>query len=350
MSDNVYKFTFEDGSEAFAHYGVKGMKWDKHVKAQDPNYLASLGLAVPGVEFNPMEAAKEAAENVQKTAGNAAENARKAVSQASKSAQSIANNARNAVGQAKKNVDNYMQYRGNKAYRKSNHSFDSGGSTGYSLREHSELLRNGRRRSWTSAKSYDPSTNKTTDKTDYSEKPSERHISRWGLESERHMAHPEWALKNLLDGASKSIGQLGKKNETSPKQTPSENTKKPRPSAEGKINSSKPTRTYDSERMLKQRFAEADRKRDRVKKPTYDTFTRIAERSHGDAGKATADAAKTVYDSTIGKHVRNVEDKRKAVVDASNRLSESDKQRLREQRKKSKRKQETFWDMLRDSL
>lgn len=29
-----YKFTFEDGSEAFAHYGVKGMKWGKHLKLQ----------------------------------------------------------------------------------------------------------------------------------------------------------------------------------------------------------------------------------------------------------------------------------------------------------------------------
>lgn len=29
-----YKFTFEDGTEALAHYGVKGMKWGKHLKGQ----------------------------------------------------------------------------------------------------------------------------------------------------------------------------------------------------------------------------------------------------------------------------------------------------------------------------
>lgn len=27
-----YKFTFEDGSESIMHYGVKGMKWHKHLK------------------------------------------------------------------------------------------------------------------------------------------------------------------------------------------------------------------------------------------------------------------------------------------------------------------------------
>ena len=27
-----YKFTFEDGSESFLHYGVKGMKWRQHLK------------------------------------------------------------------------------------------------------------------------------------------------------------------------------------------------------------------------------------------------------------------------------------------------------------------------------
>lgn len=27
-----YKFTFEDGSESFMHYGVKGMKWRQHLK------------------------------------------------------------------------------------------------------------------------------------------------------------------------------------------------------------------------------------------------------------------------------------------------------------------------------
>lgn len=27
MSNRLFKFTFEDGSEALAHYGVKGMKW-----------------------------------------------------------------------------------------------------------------------------------------------------------------------------------------------------------------------------------------------------------------------------------------------------------------------------------
>ena len=60
-----YKFTFEDGSEAFAHYGVKGMKWDKHVMAQDPAYLESLGMAVPGgAEFNPMNALQNIGQTV----------------------------------------------------------------------------------------------------------------------------------------------------------------------------------------------------------------------------------------------------------------------------------------------
>ncbi len=27
-----YKFTFEDGSEALVHYGVKGMQWHKHLE------------------------------------------------------------------------------------------------------------------------------------------------------------------------------------------------------------------------------------------------------------------------------------------------------------------------------
>ena len=31
------KFTFEDGSEALAHYGVKGMKWGKHLKLGVPD-------------------------------------------------------------------------------------------------------------------------------------------------------------------------------------------------------------------------------------------------------------------------------------------------------------------------
>lgn len=31
MKKNVFKFTFEDGSEALAHYGVKGMKWGEHL-------------------------------------------------------------------------------------------------------------------------------------------------------------------------------------------------------------------------------------------------------------------------------------------------------------------------------
>ena len=32
-----FKFTFEDGSEALAHYGVKGMKWGKHLKLNLPD-------------------------------------------------------------------------------------------------------------------------------------------------------------------------------------------------------------------------------------------------------------------------------------------------------------------------
>ena len=31
------KLTFEDGSEGLTHYGVKGMKWGKHLFGDDPN-------------------------------------------------------------------------------------------------------------------------------------------------------------------------------------------------------------------------------------------------------------------------------------------------------------------------
>lgn len=37
MPETAYKFTFEDGSEAIMHYGVKGMKWRKH-KVQEEGY------------------------------------------------------------------------------------------------------------------------------------------------------------------------------------------------------------------------------------------------------------------------------------------------------------------------
>lgn len=33
-----FKFTFEDGSEAIAHYGVKGMKWRQHKAQQEEDY------------------------------------------------------------------------------------------------------------------------------------------------------------------------------------------------------------------------------------------------------------------------------------------------------------------------
>lgn len=37
-----YKFTFEDGSEAIAHYGVKGMKWGKRKSDwQAPNFTVT---------------------------------------------------------------------------------------------------------------------------------------------------------------------------------------------------------------------------------------------------------------------------------------------------------------------
>ena len=50
MHNRVYKFTFEDGSEAFAHYGVKGMKWHQHVK----NSTEQLGSAVDNFLINPL--------------------------------------------------------------------------------------------------------------------------------------------------------------------------------------------------------------------------------------------------------------------------------------------------------
>ena len=62
MSEYIYKFTFEDGSEAFAHYGVKGMKWNKHLKALDPEYLASLGLGGAQAISNAVETGAQAAQ------------------------------------------------------------------------------------------------------------------------------------------------------------------------------------------------------------------------------------------------------------------------------------------------
>lgn len=43
MSGYSFKFTFEDGSEALMHYGVKGMKWGQHIKAGDPHAAAPEG-------------------------------------------------------------------------------------------------------------------------------------------------------------------------------------------------------------------------------------------------------------------------------------------------------------------
>lgn len=149
-----YKFTFEDGSEAFAHYGVKGMKWRKH-KAQDSDEDQQ------GAEgLNPLGALQSGFSNAKKFAS------------------SKLTEAGEAVGNGKKQIDNYFKYRGNKAVKKSNFTFSSGG---YESKDHAQKLRNGRRRSWTSAKYYNPNTRKTTDKTDYNARPSERHISRWGL-------------------------------------------------------------------------------------------------------------------------------------------------------------------------
>lgn len=85
MDRYTYKFTFEDGSEAFAHYGVKGMKWNKHLMAFDPEYLASLGLsgaqnigaAIEGGAAAAQEAINDTLQNVQKTAEDIAREAEK---------------------------------------------------------------------------------------------------------------------------------------------------------------------------------------------------------------------------------------------------------------------------------
>ncbi len=83
MTDYYYKFTFEDGSEAFAHYGVKGMKWGKHLKAFDPEYLLSLGIggaqnigaAVEAGAAAAQDMVEDTLENVQKTAEEIAKEA-----------------------------------------------------------------------------------------------------------------------------------------------------------------------------------------------------------------------------------------------------------------------------------
>ena len=63
MSGYSFKFTFEDGSEAIAHYGVKGMKWKQHVKAFDPQYLLSLGVEIPKKLNEGFDAAGQAVED-----------------------------------------------------------------------------------------------------------------------------------------------------------------------------------------------------------------------------------------------------------------------------------------------
>jgi len=68
MGGYSYKFTFEDGSEAFAHYGVKGMKWRDHIKSQAyqmgdavNNYLVNplMSLLNPGQQEEQKEEQKE---------------------------------------------------------------------------------------------------------------------------------------------------------------------------------------------------------------------------------------------------------------------------------------------------
>lgn len=45
MERNVFKFTFDDGSEALMHHGVKGMKWGQHLFGDDIDMAGSLKKA-----------------------------------------------------------------------------------------------------------------------------------------------------------------------------------------------------------------------------------------------------------------------------------------------------------------
>lgn len=84
------------------------------------------------------------------------------------------------VSSGKSVIDNYFKYRGNKAKKKSDFWFNSGG---YEKHSHAEVLKNGRRRSWVSVRDRDPYTGKKIDRTDdvMKTRPSERYVSRWGL-------------------------------------------------------------------------------------------------------------------------------------------------------------------------
>ena len=197
------KLTFEDGSSAFlAHHGVKGMKWGVHNEETQQKYgetgagLAGGGGAVSEDDkdvnsdesrkkenqsaegSNPLAALQSGFSDAKKFASSKLTEAGKAVENSKKFASSKLTEAGKAAEDGKKQIDNYFKYRGNKAVKKSNFTFSSGG---YESKDHAQKLRNGRRRSWTSAKYYNPNTMKTTDKTNYDARPSERHISRWGL-------------------------------------------------------------------------------------------------------------------------------------------------------------------------
>lgn len=170
-----YLITFDDGSEALMHYGVKGMKWRKH-KAKDFIDEQIIPEQTIPEQIIPEQIISE--KTVAKKKAGPLSVLRSGLSGVGKFASARASDVGAAVENGKKQIDNYFKYKGNRAVKKSNFTFSSGG---YESKDHAQKLRNGRRRSWTSAKSYDPNTGKTTDKTDYKARPSERYISRWGL-------------------------------------------------------------------------------------------------------------------------------------------------------------------------
>lgn len=52
MNMSIFKFTFEDGSEALAHYGVKGMKWGNWNAETRARYMSEGNMPAGGGGLN----------------------------------------------------------------------------------------------------------------------------------------------------------------------------------------------------------------------------------------------------------------------------------------------------------
>lgn len=140
------KFTFEDGSEAIAHYGVKGMKWKKHLKATDPEYLAQLGLDVQNLLGQTAENVSGTLAGAKDAVSGLADSAKKKAMQTSHDihmkkldAKQKAYDARAAAGLTKHDK---LSTPGHK-YR-----YNEVDSDGIGLRGYQQTMINGRRRKW----------------------------------------------------------------------------------------------------------------------------------------------------------------------------------------------------------